>query len=59
MHLDILDIVNSLYKDTEAGRRRTYMENNGSSFRVEHRIRDKGWDNKPEKGGLGLNIGVV
>lgn len=59
MHLDILDIVNSLYKDTEAGRRRTYMENNGSSFRVEHRIRDKGWDNKLEKGGLGLNIGVV
>ena len=37
----------------------TYMENSESSIWLELRMREEVLDDKPEKGQLGLNFGVV
>ena len=59
MHLDVLDRVNSLCRDTKTGSHSTYMENSESSIWLELRMREEVLDDKPEKGQLGLNFGVV
>lgn len=56
MHLDILDRVNSLCRDTKTGSRSTYRENSESSFWLELRMTEEVLNDKPGKRSAGVKL---